>query len=709
VSLWRKVVVALFVVLLSSSAWAGGANDADVRALIRDIFESEVSKESYDGALENLKVARVVCEGDACSDEVQAELLIAIGTVEGLDGDIGAAKKTFVNALKVDDGARLMSKYVDDDVKKAWKQAKGSIKGEKSVGCRGQFEGGKKPRGWLSAEAYFCYRQAKDAQSDEEWGDCAEDARASLEIERRIGTRSVLARCLEADDRWTDAIEQYQALARAAPKIGQYTVGRKAAVRAATLQRRMPAVIIPPPDDVEDLVVKLDGTELPSVILGSEIPIDPGEHTIVASGTGDGVPLGFEQTVDIEPGKTVTLLLTMTPGNPDPETRTLLKCLAAGNSPEECLSKASKAASDYTFKVGSELSVYHDDMAVDVATPAVNFGIEHVTGGWGLGGSFLVDVVTAASTDIIATASPRWRERRIAGGVNGHIKTGDWDFALSSNLSHEPDYLATSVGATATVELAQKTVVPSLGLEYSRDENGKKGIPFGDYFPIDRIAVNSSLGLVLSKATFGSLSFTYVYEDGDSSKRYRYIPLFAANVAAGVQPGLVVDAVNFFREPERPLEQLPLLRHRFGVAGSLAHRYSSSTLRASLRLYGDTWGTKAGTADARYLYDIVKELRIWPHLRVHAQTAANFYELAYTVRVNPDGSVAIPAIRTGDRELGPILAGTVGGGARWDFGERRAFGLTLTGDFVYTRFLDHLFVKQRLGYFAAVGFDAEFE
>jgi len=710
VRFWRTVVVAIVAALVSSNTWAAGANDADVRALIRDIFESEVQNERYDGALDNLKVARVVCEGDACSSEVQAELLVAVGTVQALMGKTSPAKKSFVAAIKLNPGARLMTKYATDDVQSIWAGAKGNLDKEKTEGCRGRFEGGKKPRGWLSAEAYYCYRQAKEASSNEDYERCHQDARASLELERRIATRSVLARCLETDNRWSEAIEQYQQLARAAPKVNQFTVGRTAAVRAATLQRRMPAVILQPPKDVQDLTVKLDGTELPNEILGTEIPLDPGEHTIVASATGDGYPLGFRQTVNIEPDRTVTLLLTLTPGNPDPGTRKLLKCLAAGNSPEDCLARASAAASDFNFRVGTELSGYHDDMAVDVVTPATNFNMEHVTGGWGVGASFLVDVVTAASPDIVATASPRWREVRWVPAIHGHIKVDDWDFALRGNLSHEPDYIATAVGATVTAELVQKTVVPSIGYEFSHDINGKVDTPFEVFSTvIDRHAVNLGLGLVLTKATFGSLAYTMVFEKGDASKPYRHVPMWEVDVAPGVEPGLVIDAVNFFRAVEHPLEQLPTSRKRFALAGSVAHRFSGSTLRASLRTYLDTWGTKALTADGRYMIDIIKELRMWPHLRLHGQTAANFYERAYVRVVQPDGSTALPAWRTGDRELGPLVAATGGGGMRWDFGERRAFGLTLTGDVAYTRFLNHLFVEDRIGLFGALGFDAEFE
>ncbi len=694
---------------ITSPTWAAGANDADVRALIRDIYDSEVAAESYQGALDNLNVAKVVCEGDACSEEVQAELLIAIGTVQALLGNDKDAKASFVEAIKLDAGAKLMSKYSDGDVEEVWNQARGRVKKAEKEGCRGRFDGGDKPRGWLNPEAYFCYKEAKASEAEEDWEQCAEDARASLEIENRIGTRGVYARCLEAANFWTQAIEQYQTLAREAPRQRQFNVGSKATMRAALLQRRMPAIVLQPPDDVEDLTVKLDGTELPNEILGSEIPIDPGEHKIVASATGDGLPLGFEQTVDVEPNRTLTLLLTLTPGNPDPGTRSLLKCLASGKSPEDCLAKSSAAASDFNFRIATEISGYHDSMDVDVLSPSVSFNMEHVTQGWGVGASFLVDIVTAASTDILATASPRWQEVRYVPAINGHKKFGDFDISLRGNLSREPDYLATSVGANVSAELVQKTVVPSLGYEFSYDINGRKETSFSTFgLPIKRHAVNAGLGLVLTKATFGSLAYTMVFEDGDSSKPYRHIPMFSPEVAASVPGGLVIDAVNFFRAPERPLEQLPTTRKRFALAASVAHRFADATLRASERLYIDTWGTKATTTDARFMYDIIKELRVWPHARFHAQTAANFYELAYVVERTADG-VKIPAIRTGDRELGPIIAVTGGGGIRWDFGPRRKLGLTFNGDVVYTRFLNHLFVKERVGLFGALGFDAEFE
>lgn len=707
--------IALLIAILSTfvphSAWAAGTNDGALRSIIRDIFKSEVSKGKFKTALTNLDASGGICEGGACSDQAQAELWVAMGTVQAKLGKKSEAKTSFIAAIKLDPKARLRSDYSDDDtVKAAWDAAKGQNKSNKAKGCRGSYSKKSPPSDWRSGEAYHCYLEAKEQRESGDFKQCAEDARSSLELEKQLRSRAVLAGCLESDNAWKEAIDQYRELARRATSSRQYNQGKKWSQRASTLQRRMPSLLLQAPDDVENLVLRLDGAEIPAeAVLGLELEVDPGEHLVAAEGVADGLPVGFEQKVLLKPGKTVTLLLTMSPGNPDPQTQRILKCLAEGKAPEDCLKKTSSVAGDLKTRIGLEVSVYHDDMDVDVTAPHISTSVEHVTDGWGLGANFLVDVVTAASVDILATASPRWREVRYVPAVNGHFGIDDFDFALRGNMSHEPDYLALSAGLTISGEFRQKTITPSIGYEYSYDINGRAKTPF-DVFStiIQRHAINLGLGIVADKATFMSFAGTAVFEDGDSSKPYRHIPMFSPLVAPAVQPGTVIDAVNFFREPERPLEQLPVQRKRFAVAWQIAHRFGSATIRASERIYFDTWGTKATTTDAKFYYDIVKEFRLWPHLRFHAQTPADFYQLAYVAERTADG-VKLPVYRTGDRELGPLIGLTAGLGARVEFGERRAYGLMLNGDFAYTRFLDHLFVKERLGWFGALTFDAEFE
>lgn len=707
------VVFTLFAV--SARAQKGGANDADVRALIKGIFEAEVENDKLDEAIEKLEVAKVVCEGDACSNKVRAELYVAIGTVHARLGNVADAREAFRTAIKEDSGAKLVDEYATKPVKEVWAKAKGNLTKEARKGCRSTFEKGTEPgRTWQNAEAYHCYSEAKDAEQSQDYKQCWQDARASLELESRIGTRSLLARCLEADNRWIDAIAEYEELARIAPEARQPTVARRAAGRAAMLQRRVPALIVRPPDEADDLLVKLDGTTLPNDVLDTEMPVDPGKHKVEAQGTRDGLPLTFEEEVVLEPGRTLTLPVRLAPGPPKWATRAELQCMLTAKTPEDfskCLNKRVSATSDVKVRIGTEISGYHDDMHVDVLTPAVNFSVEHVTDGWNIGAGFLVDVVTAASVDIIATASPRWTEVRWVPTINGGYKIDPVILSANASLSHEPDYISASVGGQIAVELAQKTVTPSVGYEYSHDVNGRVDTPFSTYaLPIDRHAVNAGLGLVITKATFGSAAYTMVFEEGDTSKPYRHIPMFRPDVQAVLESGgfegFSIQAVNLYREPERPLEQLPKSRKRFALALSLAHRFTESTLRLSERLYLDDWGLKASTTDARFMYDVLKDLRVWPHLRFHVQGGAGFYRLAYAI-VGPERLV--PAIRTGDRELGPLVGVTLGAGGHVDLGARKQWGITLVGDFIYTRFLDHLYVKQRLGGFGALAFEAEFE
>jgi hypothetical protein len=52
---------------------------------------------------------------------------------------------------------------------------------------------------------------------------------------------------------------------------------------------------------------------------------------------------------------------------------------------------------------------------------------------------------------------------------------------------------------------------------------------------------------------------------------------------------------------------------------------------------------------------------------------------------------------------------TAGGGVRVALGEEKNFSLSLAGDAVYTRFLDTLFILERLGAFGALTAELEIE
>jgi hypothetical protein len=362
-----------------------------------------------------------------------------------------------------------------------------------------------------------------------------------------------------------------------------------------------------------------------------------------------------------------------------------------------------------TVRAGAELVVYQDNDATTVVSPVVFGGVENVLGGWGVSGSMLVDVVSTASADIVATASTRWKEVRYAPALSGHRRFGDVDVTLRGAFSSEPDYLSLAAGTSVSIDLAHKMVTPTLTYDFAHDTLGRAGTPFSLFSrPIARHSASLGVGIVLSKSTVFVPSLSAVVELGDGSKPYRFIPVFDQAHVGLVQPGMVAAQLDPLRLDFRPLEQLPTERQRWALDGRLLHRFSSSTLRLDQRLYADTWGLKATTTDARWFVDTSERVRIGGHARFHAQTSVSFWRLAYQATLTSQGP-KVPALRTEARELGQLFTPTAGLDLRLVLDRQRRLALTFGGDVSYTRFLDQLFITQRVGFLGTSMLEAEIE
>lgn len=360
-------------------------------------------------------------------------------------------------------------------------------------------------------------------------------------------------------------------------------------------------------------------------------------------------------------------------------------------------------------KVATETFIYADDNHVDVFTPAIVGTIENTLAGWSVTGSYLVDVVTAASPDIIAAASPPFQELRHAATLAGTYRiTSDLGVTGSAAVSSEPDYLSISGGARGTLDLAQKNLTLFLGYSYRNDTVGRVGTPF-DVFSrkFQTHDFSSGISIVMNRSTLMTLQADVVLERGDQSKPYRYIPLFEKGTANLVPAGAAVDQVNAIRLDARPLEQLPLERDRYAGTVRLARRFGAATLRAEERLYIDSWGLKASTTDIRFMKDVASRLILWPHARLHMQTGTSFWSRAYEVDRPQPGIVKVPPIRTGDRELGPLVMMTLGGGASFQISSHISAGIQLDG--MVTSYLDALYVARRFGMFSALTVEATFD
>jgi hypothetical protein len=364
-----------------------------------------------------------------------------------------------------------------------------------------------------------------------------------------------------------------------------------------------------------------------------------------------------------------------------------------------------------TKRAALEFGTYNDNNGVTVFTPSVSVGIDNVDGA-ALRGSYLIDVVSAASPDIVTTASRRFQEVRHAGSLYGQYKPKDFGVGIGGSVSTEPDYLAAGGFMTLMQDFDDKNWTLQVGAGLMHDTIGRcNGIdhpctPFAVFSrELWRGSFNGGVNVVLDKASLLSVVGDVVLEAGDQSKPYRYVPLFTPEVAAGLSPG---DSLAGLQYTDRSLEQLPLSRQRYAITARYSRRFGASTLRASERGYKDSWGLLATTTDVRWIFDIGKRFAVWPHGRFHYQRGATFWKLAY---VSPPGVFNLPQYRTGDRELSPLFTVMGGAGARFYLGSEahpENWSVQLSGDVMYTSFQDTLLVTSRVALLGAIGFEGTF-
>jgi hypothetical protein len=371
--------------------------------------------------------------------------------------------------------------------------------------------------------------------------------------------------------------------------------------------------------------------------------------------------------------------------------------------------RADKELGAYAVRAGSEVAVYQDTDATTVVSPVVFAGVENVLGGWGVNGSMLVDVVSTASADIVATASSRWTELRFAPALSGHKRFDDVDVGLRAAVSSEPDYLSVAGGANVSMDLLHKSVTPTLSYDFAHDTLGRAGSPFSLFSrPIERHTASLAVSMLMSKATVFVPYVTGIVEIGDASKPYRFVPMFDPKEVPLVQPAMTAAEIDPLRLNVRPLEQLPTQRERLALGARVLHRFSESTVRFDERLYVDTWGLKAFTSDVRYYADVTPRLRLGGHFRFHAQTAVDFWQLAYAATMTSQGP-RVPALRTEARELGRLYTPTEGLELRWGIDKHGTFALTFSADVAYTKFVDQLFIDHRVSVLGTTLFEMGFE
>lgn len=703
-----RAVLVLAVLLTTRSAFAA-PEDAAVRDAVQQIMN-----EDYPGSLgpakKRLQDQLGSCLRKGCSAAVKAEVYVALGMVSSQLGQADEAKQNFKSAVSADSHANLPKSGVTPTIKAQFDEATGADASSDSGSSDKAAPSG-------ASGAIKLMTEALKADQEGRLDECIEKDKQALKIEEQPRTRLHLASCESRNGKLVDALKDAQKALEVGIQKRDAGVMKVARTRVKQLLDRIPHVTFVPPPGVQDLSVKFDDRPVPLAALTKKFSVDPGKHRVVAEGSVNGFPATFDEEYDVKEKDFVTVRITLKPPANDYITPGQIKCMLSAKSQEDVQKCLPQNRQNIVIRAAIDLSGYSDTNSVAVYTPGINASVVSPTAGWNVGGSFIIDAVSAASPDIVSTASPPFEEFRYGGGFTGGYKPGLYGAQGSVNISSSPDYVSYTGGLRLTADLNDKLITPTIGYAYSYDKIGRGPNNYQNNFnplkgKLDTHEFEAGITFVMSPTAVLLVGGTVSFERGDQSQPYRYIAMFdPVTVAPFVPNGATVDLVNRTRLPVRPLEQLPTERDRVAIGARFNKRINNATLRLEQRFYHDTWSLNASSTDMRYMVDLSRHLRVWPHARVHAQSGVNFFQLAYSADLDPNGGITLPLYRTGDRELAPLITGTGGGGLRIGLGEPEGeikYGITVVGDVMYTRFLKALYVTTRTAVYGSVGFDMEF-
>lgn len=359
-----------------------------------------------------------------------------------------------------------------------------------------------------------------------------------------------------------------------------------------------------------------------------------------------------------------------------------------------CLALAAPAsAQQRPWRIAFDALVYTDTDNVQAYTPALSVRRALDADGSRVGASAAVDVVSAASVDVVSHATSRFLEARTQGQLDGVAALGDQQLSLAYRFSWEPDYL--SNGLTAGWRSRLGTPDSALDVTYGLtwDVVGRVGSSWS-VFSEELYTHNATLSLTqtLGQETVLRGVYSLTAQHGYMEKPYRYVPLFAAD-------GASVTSAQFDRQrlPQRPPESVPDTRVGHALGARLVQYLEpiDGSLRLDYQIYLDDWSVMSHVVDARVLGTVSRGLRFGGYARGYLQTGASFWQRTY--RVEPG---QIPLLRSLDRDLSTY--GSVTGGLRleWEWQELSGY---VDGAAMVTHWEDFLLLNERLAILAQVG------
>ncbi|SHK42520.1 Protein of unknown function [Marinobacter antarcticus] len=259
-------------------------------------------------------------------------------------------------------------------------------------------------------------------------------------------------------------------------------------------------------------------------------------------------------------------------------------------------------------------------------------------------GQYYVDMVSAASVDVLATASAYTEERtEYTVGVDYLYERAIMSLGFTN--SSENDYEANTVYFTVSQDFFGGMSTVTLGYAGGWDEVGKIG---NDNFSEDADRRNFQLGLsqVLTRNMLVGLDLEVVTDEGFLQNPYRQNRYLDPD-----------DATSFLYQPER----YPETRTSTSVAArAIYHLPYRASIRGEYRHFSDTWGINAQTVELGYVHALNERWTLEGSVRYYRQSEADFYSDLFPYE-NSQTHLAR------DKEMSSLSGTTLGTGAVYEW------------------------------------------
>ncbi len=299
-----------------------------------------------------------------------------------------------------------------------------------------------------------------------------------------------------------------------------------------------------------------------------------------------------------------------------------------------CLAPGHARAQGDERRVSAGLRIYTDDDHITVVSPSAGAQTP-VTETVVVDVNATADIVSGASVDVISEASPgAISEKRIEVGLGaGWRVLRLLELRGRAVLSHEEDYDSARLLLGTGLDLFQKNT--RLELEYRAGLDHVGAVTRPDFSARRRgHRLTSTITQIVDRHTYVDLVVEGEITSGYHGNPYRTVP--------------IIDPAS--TELVRVDEVTPDVRRRGALRGRLRRGFARFFLHADYRFYVDDWGVMSHTATATGIMPVGDRMRIGLRTRAYTQSAADFYQSAYTLE--DDGG--LPALRTRERRLGTM-------------------------------------------------------